>query len=209
MPADAGAGRQVTTRGGRWLDRDAATQALADGQVVLLNTDTLPGLHARLDRPEALDRVAELKGRAPDKPLLVLASSGADALPLLARTNEPCLDYMRRCWPGPFTLILPGASWLPGAVRSATGTVAVRVPGRDALRQLLTNTGPLASTSANAAGDAPATTLADAVSRFPGLGAWDDGQGDGLDAASAIIALGEDGPRVLREGPAAPPAWRP
>ncbi len=199
----------MTTRRGRWLDRHVVAQALADGQVVLLNTDTLPGLHARLDRPEALAREAGLKGRAPDKPLLVLAASCADALPLLAPTADRCLDYLRRCWPGPFTLILPGASWLPPAVRSATGTVAVRVPGRDLLRRLLADTGPLASTSANATGDAPATTLDDAVTRFPDLAIWDDGQGDGLDTASAIIALDEDGPRVLRQGPTPPPTWRP
>lgn len=182
-------------------DQAGAAEALDRGQVLLLNTDTLPGLHARLDRPAALAALAALKGRADDKPLLVLAASDTEALSLAAPVDPRWSRLLAACWPGPFTFILAAGQGLPRAVRSATETVAIRVPERDPLQRLLTRTGPLASTSANLAGQAAATSLEAARARFAGLAAWDDGAPAPAGAASALVALLDDGPQVLRPGP--------
>jgi len=105
------------------------------------------------------------------------------------------------CWPGPFTFVLPSRGDLPAAVRSATGTVAVRVPDRDPLRRLLERTGPLASTSANLEGQAPAVSLEEARNRFADLPSWDDGAPAPDGAASALVELVGEELRVLRPGP--------
>jgi L-threonylcarbamoyladenylate synthase len=187
-----------------------AARLLDRGGVVLLPTDTLPGLHARVDRPAALARLAELKGRTEAKPLLVLAGSvaavGRVAAPLTPRQEA----YARRCWPGPFSLILTAAPGLAAAARGPGGTVAVRVPRPEALRKLLTAVGvPLASTSANRAGQAPAADLAAATALFAGLvdGACDPGDppAPGNSRPSTLIDLTVWPPRVLREGPQTPP----
>jgi L-threonylcarbamoyladenylate synthase len=182
-------------------DPAGVADALDRGQVLLLNTDTLPGLHARLDRPAALAALAALKGRADDKPLLVLAASEAEALSLAAPLDARWLPLLTACWPGPFTFVLAAGAGLPRAVCSATETVAIRVPDRGPLQRLLALTGPLASTSANLAGQAAATSLDDARARFAGLAAWDDGALAPEGAASALVALIDDAPRVLRPGP--------
>jgi L-threonylcarbamoyladenylate synthase len=185
---------------------------LAAGGVLLLATDTLPGLHARVDRPEAVRRVAALKGRPGDKPLLVLAASAAAAVAVTGVLDTRQTAYANRCWPGPFSLVLPAAPDLTPAVTAGGGTVAVRVPGHRGLIRLLETVGtPVVSTSANRAGEAPARSLTEAELRFADQvdGIFDPGNGGGPgDRASALIDLVVWPPRVLREGPqpAPPPA---
>ena len=59
-------------------------------------------------------------------------------------------------WPGPLTLILPSTSGLDKLFlwdESGTdGTIIIRIPEHDFARELLHRTGPLATTSASAAG---------------------------------------------------------
>ena len=189
------------------LDRDGVLAVLAAGEVVILPTDTLPGLHARLDRPQALSVIVDLKGRAPDKPLLVVAADVRDALRLMAPLPESMRSYMERCWPGPFTVVVRAAPGLPVAVVADRGTVAVRVPDLEPLRDLLRQSGPLASTSVNRAGEAAARSRADAVAAFPAIPVWDIALPEGPATASALIDLTGDRPVVLRTGPSAPPRW--
>lgn len=192
----------------RWLSATEVRAELDAGEVVLLNTDTLPGLHARLDRPAGLSRLRECKQREATRPFLVLAASCTDALGLLAPAANVWLNYLQRCWPGPFTMILPASTAAPPAVLASTGTVAVRVPARAPLRRLLADVGPLASTSANAPADVPARTLSQARAAFPTLAAWDDGAAEALaGAASALVDLTGDQPRLLRDGPVPLPTW--
>jgi len=204
-------------------DRRRVLAALAAGEVVLLQTDTLPGLHARLDRPAALTALVALKGRSAAKPFLVIAGSLAAAQALTRPWSRPVVAYLQACWPGPVTVILPAADQLPrqvtgeretlpgGAVTSGPvagpRTVAVRVPAPAALRQLLAESGPLASTSANRAGQPAAADLAAAVARFPHLPAWNPQPAQAGVAASALVDLTGAEPCLLRPGPVALPDW--
>jgi len=47
---------------------DDAAEALRRGGVLLLSTDTLPGIHCRADDQQAVLRVAGIKGRDSNKP---------------------------------------------------------------------------------------------------------------------------------------------
>jgi len=186
-----------------------AARLLADGGVLLLTTDTLPGLHARVDRPDAVRRVAALKGRPGDKPLLVLAASPAAARTVIGEVADRPWAYARRCWPGPFSLVLPAAPDLAAEVTGGGPTVAVRVPDAPGLAALLREAGaPLVSTSANRAGEEPARTLDEAAERFgalvDGVYAADPGT-PAFVRASAVIDLGVWPPRVLRTGPRSAP----
>lgn len=186
-----------------------AARLLAEGGVLLLTTDTLPGLHARVDRPDAVRRVAALKGRPGDKPLLVLAASPDAARGVTGEVAVRPWTYARRCWPGPFSLILPAAPELAAEVTGGGSTVAVRVPDAPGLVALLRAAGaPLVSTSANRTGEAPALTLEEAAERFEalvdGVYAADAGT-PAASRASALIDLAVWPPRVLREGPRRPP----
>ena len=184
------------------FDQDGVLAALAasDG-VVILPTDTLPGLHARLDRPKALARLRTLKGRAEARPFLVLCADLAMATTLTASLSTAVHRFLTRIWPGPFTAILPAAGQL------SVATVAVRVPEPESLRGLLARSGPLASTSANQAGCEPALDVTAATALFPELPVWRISLPASRGLASALVDLTGERPRTLRPGPLALPTW--
>ena len=188
---------------------------LKSGGVLLLETDTLPGLHARADLEGAVARVAGLKGRPVSQPLLVLAAGWEDAARVTLTLDQRQEEFCRRCWPGPFSLILPARPGLPSAV-APEGTVAVRVPAPVALRALILAAGfPLVSTSANVAGQPPCRDLAAARAAFGAQvdGVWGMGGARDGDLAptagvpSALIDVTCWPPVVRRSGPLPPPAW--
>jgi tRNA A37 threonylcarbamoyladenosine synthetase subunit TsaC/SUA5/YrdC len=76
----------------------------------------------------------------------------------------------------------------------------VRVPALALPRDLAREAGPLVSTSANAAGAAAPVTCAEAVRAVGGAVALALDAGPGRPAASTIVALSAEGPRLLRAG---------
>lgn len=184
-----------------------AVGVLNSGGILLLQTDTLPGLHARADNASACSRIQELKGRGEKKPMVVLAANLDQALMVCGELSSEQKSVLHQCWPGPFSFILPAASSVCHVVTGGLGTVAVRVPTLDALRSLIESVGyPLASTSANLSGEPPMVTLSEAVSLFSGgvENYWlDDSWTESASGTqpSALIDLTGFPARVLREGP--------
>ena len=175
---------------------------LVAGRVAVLPTDTVYGIAAVLDRPDAVRRIFELKGRPESKPLPVLGST-VSSLRSVAEFDEEAEELAARYWPGPLTLVLrraPGFDVdLGGDERS---TVAVRVPDRPVALKVLRITGPLAVTSANRSGDQPAATAAEALAAFDGSApVLDDGPAGGV-VSTVLSLVGER--TVLRVG-AIPP----
>jgi len=199
---------------------EVAADMLAAGGVVLMPTDTIPGLHCRADAPAAVQRIATLKGRPATKPFLVLGGSTASALELTSPLTREVLDYAHRCWPGPFSLILPAASSVPSAVIGGLDSVAIRVPlWRELCRLIELAGGPLVSTSANRSGEPAGNDLTAAVALFADAvdGIWTPGGEPDYSPAptanhtdwapSGLIDLTGWPPRIVREGATAPPAW--
>ncbi len=184
---------------------DDAAEALRRGGVLLLSTDTLPGIHCRADNQEAVLRVAGLKGRDSGKPLLVLAGSLQQALDFCGPLQPSQLAFCQACWPGPFSLILPAGSRLASRVSCGLGTVAIRVPAHKGIRQLINEVGsPLVSTSANMQNEPPVRDLAEAFLKFKNTvdGAFGSQEYSSCAAvASALVDLCGEKPVILRPGP--------
>jgi L-threonylcarbamoyladenylate synthase len=198
----------------RLPDWDAAADLLATGGVVLLPTDTLPGLHCRADLPEAVQRLVDLKRRVVTKPFLLLCGSALQALDFTTAPDSRAIVYARHCWPGPFTLIFPAGPEAPTAVTAGLPTVALRVPEPLELRRLVTAAGfALVSTSANLPGRPPTPDLEVASKLFATqvdgvLTAIPDWQPVASSAqASTLIDLTTWPPRMLRKGVGKPPDW--
>lgn len=198
------------------LDSAAILARLAAGEVVLMATDTLPGLHARLDRPAALEALGALKGRADEKPFLVLAASMEQAMRLARPLSSATEAFLAACWPGPFTAILPAGKGLPrrvtgrgepGGGSGAAGTVAVRVPAWPELRGLLQVSGPLVSSSANQAAEQAPGDLPAAMERFRDLATWRALPESSVNKPSALVDLTGSRPRLVRAGPLPLPPW--
>jgi L-threonylcarbamoyladenylate synthase len=180
------------------LQLTAIAKTLNAGGVVLLPTDTIYGLHALALNPEAVDRIAAMKGREETKPFIVLVSS-VDELASLGVDAPPRLvEALGTIWPAPLTVILKLHA--PIAASRGSTTLAVRIPALDWLRELAARSGPLVSTSANRSGEPAVQTPAGFTQdpRSPLDGIVDGGVRDG--APSAILDLSGDEPRFVREG---------
>jgi len=181
-------------------------EALRTGEVVLLPTDTLPGLHARADHPDAAARLRACKGSDEGRPFLLLIG----AVAAVWSHGECATDVQRRTleglWPGPITALLRPRATTPTGWVHEERSVAIRVPRPEALRELIAGLGsPLFSTSANRAGEPPARTLAAARARFPDL-YWIDLATPTAEGASTIVDLTRPEARVVRAGSVVWPA---
>ena len=182
---------------------------LRAGEVVLLDTDTLPGLHALALLPASSEALRQLKGASDDRPFLLLFESSDQAFRYGSCAAASDTELLRQFWPGPITAVLtPSAIALPDWI-GPDGGIAVRVPAaRDLLSILGRCGGPLYSTSANRHGEAAATTLEEASRRFPELHAYASGDASSGEP-STVVDLRISPPRVLRQGACGwPPPFR-
>ena len=174
--------------------------ALQEGLLAVIPTDTVYGLAASLDVPEAMQAIFAAKGRPEHKPLPVLGT-GVEQLTRIGRFTDAAQKLAHRFWPGPLTLILERADDfdvdLGGEEKR---TVGVRVPKEPRTLQLLQMTGPLAVTSANLSGGKEASTVDEAQTTFgTKVAAYLDG-GRCVGTPSTVVFLAGER-RVLREGP--------
>lgn len=174
-------------------------EAVRTGEVIALLTETLWGLSADPFSGQAMERLAELKGREVGKGFLCLVAS-LDSLPTLGVfLQERTMDALRRLWPSPVTVVLPSAR--PLAATGGLLTVAVRMPASEALLRFLQATGPLASTSANTEGKTPVTTAVEVERLFGDRVAWIVGEMCSPDARPSTVVDATACPaRVLRAG---------
>lgn len=195
----------------------AAAAALLDGALVVLPTETVYGLAGRADDPDAVSRIYAVKGRPATHPVIVHvanptldpAAPGAwvSAVPDYARALAEAL------WPGPMTLVLPRSARATDDVTGGQDTVAIRVPGHDLARAVLTamdemdpsgSPHGIAAPSANLFGHVSPTTLEHALADLgerlgPGDLALDGGASD-VGVESTIIDCTGEQPRILRPG---------
>ena len=173
---------------------------LLGGGIVLMPADTIYGLHALADHADAIQRIVDMKGRGEDKPFVVIGSSIDQFEQLGATFSKATRAILESLWPGPLTAIVPLLA--PIAASRGASTIAVRVPALDSLRELLEETGPLASTSANRSGEPPVVDpkslpldLKDAIDAIV-----DAGPREGK--ASVIVDFTGAEPRLIRDGEA-------
>ncbi len=180
---------------------DAARAALGRGALALLPTEGLYGLHAPAHDATALERLRALKGGQLSRPFILLIGAPAHALPLVSSLPGCAPAILERVWPAPLTLLLPASACVPAALVH-DGLVALRCPGQRFLRELLLLLSePLASTSANRAGEpAPARFESVAASLLAACGAAIDG--GTLAGTGSTIARPEPDGRltILRPG---------
>ena len=180
-----------------------ALDALERGALVAIPTDTVYGLAARLDRPAALRRLYEAKGRPEDRAIPVLLSNADLISELTTDLPDGAEEFAGRFWPGPLTIVLPRGPRVPDLVTAGGDTVGLRMPDHPfALALIEAAGGALAVTSANISGEpslrdpaAVAEALAGEVELVVDSGPTPGGQ------ASTVVALAPSGPTMLREGP--------
>ncbi len=179
----------------------AAADAVRQGELVVVPTDTVYGIGADAFQPAAVAALLAAKGRGRDMPVPVLVGSwtGLDGLMLVV---PPAVrDLVEAFWPGGLTLVVEQAPSLAWDLGDSRGTVAVRMPLHPVALDLLAQTGPMAVSSANRTGQPPASTAQDARDQLGyQVSVYLDGGPAGDPVPSTILDVTGEVPRVLRLG---------
>ncbi|ACB08437.1 L-threonylcarbamoyladenylate synthase [Thermotoga sp. RQ2] len=180
-----------------------AVELLQNGEVIIFPTETVYGIGADAYNEEACKKIFELKGRPADNPLIVHIHS-FEQLEEIAEGYEPHLDFLKKFWPGPLTVILRKKSEkIPPVVTAGLPTVAMRMPAHPVALKLIELFGhPIAAPSANISGRPSATNVKHVVEDFMGKVKLIIDAGDtpfGLE--STIVDLTKEKPVLLRPGP--------
>lgn len=175
-----------------------AIELLRDGAVGVMPTDTVYGIVAQAANKQAVAKLYKTKHRD-GKPGTVIAANvqQLDALGI----EKVYLHQVRHLWPNSISVVLPVGPELE-YLHQGLNSLAVRVPKDPQVRELLEQTGPLLTSSANMPGELPSTTLSEAEKYF---GNTVDFYVDGGDLSdrepSTILRLGPGNTlEVLRQG---------
>lgn len=188
-----------------------AVQAIVEGKLVALPTETVYGVAATALDEAAIERLLAAKNRPSNVPLTLAVKSADDALDYVPDLSPLGRRLARRCWPGPVTLVVEDhhpeslIQQLPPKVRKAVApekSIGLRVPAHqtvlDILRMLA---GPIVLSSANISGQNDAVT---AEQVLESLGdrlhlVLNDGQSR-LGQPSTVVRLQGKKLEVLRQG---------
>lgn len=194
---------------GQAVERQVTDEALAQacavlraGGVVAFPTETYYGLAVDPFNQAALSRLFTLKGRSADKPVLLIIDNPSQLGSLVAEIPPPFTLLMENFWPGPLTLVFPGAKSLPELLTGHRGTIGLRVSSHPVARKLVRAFGrPITATSANFSGQ-PAAVVAGGVrvQLGPGVDAILDGGATPGGQGSTLLGYQEGKVCLLRAG---------
>jgi L-threonylcarbamoyladenylate synthase len=186
-----------------------AALLLEQGRLVAFPTETVYGLGADAENPEAIARIYAAKGRPSNHPVIVHLSPQADLGYWVRAIPNEARALIDAFWPGPLTLILPRAAHIPAAVAGGQNSIGVRCPSHPVAQALLRafngGKGGIAAPSANKFGHV-SPTLAQHVRDEFADGSVDlilDGGQSEVGIESSIIDLSRldsHGPVLLRPG---------
>ena len=175
---------------------------MKQGGIVAFPTDTVYGLGACANIPQAVKKVYQLKRRPQSMALPLLLAS-------ISQINEVAEFIPQVAWlladkflPGALTIVLYRAKSVPDIITAGGKTVAVRVPAHPVPVALAQGLGaPVVGTSANLSGKPSALTAGEVYSQFDdNIDLVIDGGRCPGGRESTIVDVTGKIPVVLREG---------
>lgn len=185
-------------------DSDAeAVDALRNGGLVILPTETVYGLAADAGNAQAVAAIFEAKGRPRFNPLIAHVSDAVQA-EAVAVFDDRARRLVQAFWPGPLTLVAPvrDREAVCDLARAGLDSVAVRAPGHARARAVIAAFGrPVVAPSANRSGRPSPTTFADAVEEtgFAAAAALDGGD-CAVGVESTVVSVLDGRLALLRPG---------
>ena len=165
------------------------------GAVGVIPTDTIYGLVARAADEEAVARLYELKNRE-NKPGTLIAANIDQLVELGVKRRY--LTAVEHLWPGSISIEIPHQI---NYLNQGTGRQAIRIPDDETLLNLLSETGPLQTTSVNMPGEPPSVTIEEARTYFnDSVDFYVDGGDLSGREPSTIIRVIDDAIEIVREG---------
>jgi L-threonylcarbamoyladenylate synthase len=176
-----------------------AIQLMQPGAVGVIPTDTVYGLVARANDQAAVKRLYGLKGRTTAKPGTIIAANLKQLEDLGLKHRY--LKAVEEFWPGAISVVIPISNPSLAYLYLDKMSLAVRLPKPNQLRELIEQTGPLLTTSANDPGKPTANTLDQAEQYFgKQVNFYIDGGDLSGNQPSTIVRILDDAIEVLRQG---------
>lgn len=126
-----------------------AVDCLKEGGVILYPTDTIWGLGCDATNNSAVNRLFEMKRRAPQKAMISLTDS-FKSLESFVGTVPITVKELIETSERPITVIFDSAQGISDALKAEDGSVAFRIPSFEFVQEICKRLGkPLVSTSAN------------------------------------------------------------
>lgn len=193
-----------------------AVDVLLSGHLVAFPTETVYGLGADAENPEAIGRIYQAKGRPSNHPVIVHVAPEADLSYWVAALPWQAQRLIDQFWPGPLTLILKRAAHIPQEVSGGQDSIGLRCPSHPIAIELLraftrgkpSGQGGIAAPSANQFGHVSPTHASHVREEFPeqlaeGMPVLEGGASE-VGIESTIIDLSRVdsgiGPVLLRPG---------
>ncbi len=177
-----------------------AASALRAGGIVLYPTDTLYGLGADAISNTAVAKIFEAKGRNERKPIHAIVADLAMARQY-GEVPEIVDALVRKLPPGKITFIVKKRAEYDSGILRGT-TFGFRIPDNAfCIEMIRALGGPITATSANRAGEMPATDVDGILAQLQSEHidvAIDNGELP-VNAPSTVLDLSTETPRILRE----------
>tara|TARA_B100000965_G_scaffold400221_1_gene421729 strand:+ start:1551 stop:2132 length:582 start_codon:yes stop_codon:yes gene_type:complete len=182
----------------RVINKKQAINNLKKGLPLGFPTDTLPAIGCL---PEYSDIIYEFKKRDKKKALILMGANIAQVLSYVhPEAKYDFLKLAEEFWPGPLTLVVPLSE--EKKLISSSNTLGLRIPNSTTAKSLISETGPLATSSANISGLSTSFTAKEVSKDLPNLDLlgpipWEKCSGK----ASTIVSWeGEAEWKLIREG---------
>ncbi len=188
-----------------------AARALKAGKLVGFATETVYGIAAVASLPETMERLRELKSR-PSRPFSVHVASPDDVGRYVRDAPPDAEKLIRKCWPGPVTLLLPtGGKLAESALQKRglhdvlvhDGVIGLRCPAEPAAQAMLAGVPePVVAPSANLAGQPSPRSGQEVLAALDGkIDVLLDSGPTRYGKDSTIVLFGADGKwNVVRQG---------
>ena len=148
------------------INQKEALKLLKKGFPLGFHTDTVPAIGCI---PVSSERIYEVKKRDKKKALILM---GAEISQVINYVHQSALSDFRKLadkyWPGALTLIVP----LPKGKNFqfiSDNSIGIRIPDSSMARLLISESGPLATSSANISGNSPSLTAEQISLDLPNL----------------------------------------
>ena len=164
------------------------TSLLMNEEIVILPCDTIYGICGKA--PQTSPQIAEIKGRNPEKPFLMLIKSESQ---IKEFSDFEIPKEILNFWPGALTLIIPGRD---------NNSYGFRIPDNEFLQNILGLINfPLYSTSVNRESQEPLNDIEKIISDFENqVSLIVEGRKNEKAQASTILNLCTGPFKILRQG---------
>ncbi|MHC4268820.1 MAG: L-threonylcarbamoyladenylate synthase [Planctomycetota bacterium] len=176
-----------------WDNISTASLALLSGGIVAFPTESVYGLGVCADNDSAINKLYNVKQRPRNKQFAIMISKPEDVTKYVKHIPPIAEKLISSFWPGPLTIIF---------VLDDNSTVGIRNPSNRVIKDLIDMVEiPIASTSANISGSAPAIDAQQVISNFSDKIdiVLDDGPAE-EGKHSTIVRIQNDTFNIIRHG---------